>query len=273
MAAYFKEHVLWSHSKGHVPGGIHGSHGGLLRGFIYVRYPKSASGVDDLFVRLNNGSMKAVKSGSLDDATIKVTVLGITTDGETVLEVTSKDNSTGVFEVVVTGYYRTSPNDYNPVNLAEFRLFGGKDATKVVPNGGNQILIDSDVMPAWYNEEIYTEGEVIVFKPHDGDLLVTFSFRAKATSDNSDPHEWLFRLKRTDGEIIAMVSGGVINSANQSDCRQLNITSYIRGPEDPFVTQGVTPEIVNLSGKPITFADSLLRVYTVKSPRVAMDYY
>lgn len=273
MAAHFESHVLWSCSSGTVSGATHGPTGELMDGFVYFRKPTGYARIDSMYARLSDGKVLQIKrsnEGENDD--LKIMVLGKMPDGDLAVQVTSKTGKVGVSCIIAEGYYNTSPWDYDPLSLAEFSTWGRNGAVTSLAPGQEKALIDNMTVQTWFNEDITMDAEVVIFKPTKGDRIVTFSLNTKAITQDGSATEWLFRLKRTDGKIVAMAPTVVVTSADKTEGRQVDLTTYVRGPNDPLSTEGVVPEIINPTESKIDFAETVLRVYSVTSPRVLMNY-
>lgn len=273
MAAHFESHTLWSCSNGTVAGATHGATGELMDGFVYFRKPTGYARIDSMYARLSNGQvLQVTRSNVGENDDLKVEVLGKMPDGDLAVKVTTKTGKVGVVAIVTEGYYSTSPWDYDPMNLAEFSTWGRNGTVTSLAPGQEKALIDNMTVQTWFNEEITMDSEVVIFKPTKGDRIVTFSLNTKAITQDGAATEWLFRLKRTDGKIVAMAPTVVITSADKTEGRQVDLTTYVRGPNDPLSTEGVIPEVINPTESKIDFAETVLRVYSMTSPKVLMNY-
>ena len=273
MSAHFQSHTLWSCVSGIVPGATHGPTGELMDGFVYFRKPTGYARIDSFYARLSDGKVLTMpRSNVVENDDLKVEVLGTTAEGNLAVKVTTKTGKVGVVSIVTEGYYNTSPWDYDPLNLAEFSTWGRNGATTSLAPGQEKAIIDNTTVQTWFNEDITMDAEVVIFKPHNGDRIVTFSLNTKAITQDGAATEWLFRLKRTDGKVIAMAPTVVVTSADKTEGRQVDLVTYVRGLDDPLSTEGVIPEVINPTESKIDFANTVLRVYAMTSPRVSVSY-
>lgn len=180
----------------------------------------------------------------------------------------------------VQAYYRSSEADYNALSHAAFNLWtdtnGPQGSGLTITKGQKKSLIDVNVEDAWFNEFVSRDGEVITFLPNMTDRLVIFSFTADIVPQGgaSDPFvQYIFQLRRTDNTLIATSPIAFIAATGSIQSRQVDLTAYIRGDDDPLVMYGATPEIVNTGDSPVTFKNATMRVFTVDSRKKPfLDY-
>lgn len=274
MAILYRSFTVWNCAFGHAAGGDHLATGELYRGFIYYRDIESVGGLTRLDIHLSNGTTVRLHNDQVTagDNIINIHRRGHTQDGYTILEVEPKTvrDFVGVRSVDVQAYYRTSDHDYNALSKASFNLWDSSaSGGEMLATGTSKNIFDNRVDHAWYNDMVSIDGEVLTFKPHAGDRLVTFSFHSDIMPDGAggDPFvSWALQLKRSDNTLIASSPSMFLTVSGAMKCRQIDLTAYIRGDDDPLVTQGVIPIVTNTGSNPIKFEDAKFHVYTVDTP-------
>lgn len=280
MAILYRSNVVWSCATGRVAGGDHLPTGELSRGFIYFRHINSVGEMHRLSIILNDGTETKLHHDqeTAGNDRVKIHRRGKTQDGYHILEVVPQvvvpDRMMGVRSVAMQAYFKTSEHDYNALSHASFHLWESSSNGGVTLGGNSQRIpvIDDRVEHAWYNELVELDGEVIKFDEHAGDRLVTFSFKTDVIPADSAPGadpfvQWTFQLRRTDNTILATAPTAYIATGGISIARQVDLSAYIRGDDDPLIEYGVIPELINHGGNPVKFKNAVLNIYTVDTPK------
>lgn len=279
MAILYRSYTVWSCATGRVAGCDHLPTGEMYRGFIYFRHIDSIGDMHRLSIVLNDGTETKLHHDQITAGNDRVQIhrRGMTPDGYHILEVEPKvvvtERLMGVRSVDMQAYYKTSDYDYNALSHASFALWeSSSNGGITIPAGQKKAIIDDTVEHAWYNELVDLDGEVITFAEHAGDRLVTFSFKTDVLpADNStgaDPFvQWTFQLRRTDNTILATSPTAYLAAGGITVSRQVDLSAYIRGDDDPLIMYGIIPEIINNGGTPIKFKNAVMNIYTVDTPR------
>ncbi|UCS82788.1 hypothetical protein vBYenPRambo_045 [Yersinia phage vB_YenP_Rambo] len=280
MAILYRSNTVWSYTTGRVAGGDHLPTGELYRGFIYFRHINSIGDMHRLSIILSDGTEVKIhhEQEYAGNDRVRIYRRGMTQDGYHILEVVPQvqviERLMGVRSVDMQAYFKTSEHDYNALSHASFKLWESSSNGGVTLGGGSQRIpvIDERVEHAWYNELVDLDGEVIKFDEHAGDRLVIFSFNTDVvpadTAPGADPFvQWTFQLRRTDNTILATSPTAYIAAGGISVSRQVDLTAYIRGDDDPLIMYGVIPELINNGSNPVKFKNAFMNIYTVDTPK------
>lgn len=280
MAILYRSYTVWSSSTGRVAGGDHLPTGELYRGIIYFRHINTVGSMHRLSITLSDGSEVKLHHDQVTAGNDRVQVhrRGMTQDGYHIIEVEPKvqviERLMGVRSIDMQAYYKTSEYDYNALSHASFELWesSSNGGVTLAGNGQRIPIIDDRVEHAWYNELVDLDGEVITFAEHAGDRLVIFSFNTDVVpadgAPGADPFvQWTFQLRRTDNTILATSPTAYIATGGISVSRQVDLSAYIRGDDDPLIMYGIIPEIINNGGNPVKFKNAVMNIYTVDTPK------
>lgn len=279
MAILYRSNIVWSCYTGRVAGGDHLPTGELSKGIVYFRHINTIGEMHRLSITLNDGSEVKLHHDQVTAGNDRIHIhrRGMTGDGYHIIEVEPRvqveSRFMGVRSIEMQGYYKTSDHDYNALSHASFELWESSSNGGVnVASGQKLPVIDERVEHAWYNELVDLDGEVITFAEHAGDRLVIFSFNTDVVpadgAPGADPFvQWTFQLRRTDDVIIATSPTAYIATGGLTISRQVDLTAYIRGDDDPLVMYGVIPEIVNNGGNTVKFKNASINIYTVDTPK------
>lgn len=281
MAILYRSYTVWSCATGRVPGGDHLPTGELYRGIIYFRHIDSVGDMHRLSIILSDGTEVKIhhEQEYAGNDRIRIYRRGITQDGYYIIEVEPQvqvpERYMGVRSIDVQAYYQTSEHDYNALSHASFKLWeSSSNGGIVIQTNTGKPCIDNTVEHAWYNELVDLDGEVLTFDEHAGDRLVIFSFTTDVVpldgeaEPGRDPFvQWRLQLKHTDQTIIATSPVAYLATGGITLKHQIDLTTYIRGDDDPLIVYGCTPEIYNNGGGPVKFKNAELNVYTVDTPR------
>lgn len=279
MAILYRSNTVWSCYTGKVAGGDHLPTGELYRGIVYFRHIDTIGEMHRLNITLSNGTEVKLHHDqtTAGNGLIHIHRRGLTGDGYHVIEVEPRvevpSRLLGIRSIDMQGYFKTSEHDYNAISHASFELWQSSSNGGVTVRGGQKIsVIDGRVEHAWYNELVDLDGEVITFAEHAGDRLVVFSFNTDVAPADGTPGQdpfvqWSLQLRRTDDTIIAMSPTSYHTTGGLTISRQVDLTAYIRGDDDPLVRYGVIPEICNTGGGPLKFKNASINIYTVDAPK------
>lgn len=208
--------------------------GAILHGYAYVKLPKR---LEMIRYRLSNKQFISPVLNTAQGHGITVTQLGENSEGYTVFHIESETN-VGVLAVEGTYDIYEIGQPYSPFSMDIF-VPNPNGVVEIQPDEFRNMFQASDrVAHTFKSDKIDLENGIFKVTPTPSFRIITFTIRSLFIVDSQEPCEWFFQIRRPKGDIIASSQTSRISVADDLPSRELHISSYIYGIDDPFVDAG-----------------------------------